>query len=60
MQDEPPNWLKDVLAQHTPIPGVIDMVCTCSCDIDVTVWTPEHVARAVHNRLAEAVESLYV
>lgn len=63
MQDEPPNWLKEVVAQHTPRFSYRwdDLVCNaCTSEERMVPWTPEHLTRAIHNRLSEAIESLYV
>ena len=58
MQDEPPRWLKDTLTQHSPYHTGGDVFCL-GCN-GMVVWTPEHVAREIHQRLSDAVASLYV
>jgi len=64
MHDEPPLWLKTVVAQHTPRYSAKwkDLICDgCTEELICMVsWTPEHLSRMIHKRLCEAIESLYV
>lgn len=48
MRSDPPEWLKDVVTQHSPVFTYSDIVClTCSTEYAVT-WSPEHLARMIH------------
>lgn len=63
--DKPPEWLVDVIRKHRPVASVFgggDLMCAGhQNDLDkpsYMPWTPEHLARMIHQKLSNTVAQL--
>lgn len=63
MHDDPPQWLKNVVAEHSPaVTGVDGDIMCMGCTkwvncvvVDGVTWTPDHLARKIHERISDLI-----
>lgn len=57
----PPVWLDKVCHEHRPLPRLNDMICAATeCNEGgVTLWTPEHISRMIHEAMASGILNLF-